>query len=1169
MSLRQSLSSVIRSVLVGSVLSLTLIAAAQDTTAAISGVVKDASGAVVAGAIVTFIDVDRNLEVRKTTTSREGTYNATALSLGNYKVRVQKPGFADETFQGIVLHVNDRLTLNADLRAGTDAQTVTVSAAQQNLNFEDATQAGLINGTQVTELVLSTRVYEQLVALQPGVAYSGGDSIYVGNTNPSGQSNVVNFSVNGARTSGNNWTVDGADNVDRGSNFTLVTYPSVDAIAEFKTLRNQYSAEFGRSASGQINVVTKSGTNDFHGNVYEFDRNDAFAANAVLNKLNTTPNGGTRKTASRPPLRYNDFGGTIGGPVLIPHLYDGRARKTYFFFSQESRRVITYTPVTLSGVPSVAERQGTFSTPVCTSVNFTTGACNTVGTQITQFSRTALAYAKDIFNNLPVPAADGTLLTAPYRNVYNQDQQIGRIDQSIGDKLQLVFRIINDKYPTVEPGGLFTGGGYPGVQTTHTTSDGRIYLGRFTYVASPKLVFDGGYAYSYNDIISDPVGLALNANSPDVAAIVKLPFQSTLARVPALTLTGGTGVTTFGPYRDFGRNHNGFLNVTRTVGTHTLHAGISYNHYNKNENNAGANAGSFGFTNAGQPSSAVAPNTLNYQQSFANFLTGFATSFSQASIDATPNLQVQQFETYFQDDWKVNQRLTLNLGVRYSKFNQPTDSNNQLTTFDPALYNPLNAPTVDKSNAGNLCVPGAACTGGVLPNPTASLINGISINRSDKTFGNSPYGNKIGKSDNLDFAPRIGFAVDVFGNGRTSLRGGYGIAYDSSLFGTYEQSIFQNRPSVFSPVFSNVSFDAPAPLATTPAQVVRATSPNYRTPYNQQWSLAVQQILPKGVNVEVAYVGNHQVHLIGLVDINQAAPGAFATAGLATAITSSNVGLLNQIRPYRGYSAINSVQPIFMGNYNSLQISGRKQFQHNSLIAANYTWSRALTNANADRTGAPQISSQPSAEYGRAAADRTHIFNANAVYGLPFFYQQRGLAGHMLGGWEVSGIFFANSGLPLNVTTGTIDPAGVGVVFGSSASGGRPDRIGDPNSASTQGGFPLPNGIHNRQRWYNPNVFAPVPAGQYRGGNNQRNDINGPGWWRADVGLFRNFRIVENVNLQLRGEAQNVLNHTNPDTISTGGIISSFTPLTAASTAGNVTGFRDKRVIQLGAKLVF
>ena len=252
-----------------------------------------------------------------------------------------------------MLHVNDALTVNQQLKTGNTTEQVSIQADAVQLNFEDATSAGLISGQQARELVLNNRNYEQLIQLQPGVSYGGAnDQLYVGSTVPSGSSNQVAFSVNGGRSTSNNWTIDGADNVDRGSGLTLLVYPSVDAIAEFKTLRGQYSAQFGRGASGQINVVTKSGTNDWHGSVYEFFRNDALNANGYFNNLN-------KIARSSSPLRYNDFGGIVGGPVDIPSLYKGKD-KTFFFFSYEGRRVIQYVGG-YSLVPTAADRTGDFT----------------------------------------------------------------------------------------------------------------------------------------------------------------------------------------------------------------------------------------------------------------------------------------------------------------------------------------------------------------------------------------------------------------------------------------------------------------------------------------------------------------------------------------------------------------------------------------------------------------------------------------------------------------------------------------------------------------------------------------------------------------------------------------------------------------------------------------
>ncbi len=336
------------------VMTLTLLsvgARAQDVTGSISGTIIDSSGASVKGASVTLTNTDRGQDIRKLFTNSAGFYTATSLPLGTYSVKVTSSGFKSELVTGLVLHVNDALTVNRTLVVGNAEDTISVTADQVQLNLQDATSAGLINSTQIDQLALITRNYESLINLQPGVAFGGAsDQLNRGPSSPTGGSSTVAFSINGGRTTSNNWTIDGADNVDRGANLTLYTYPSPDAIAEFKTLRGQYSAEFGRNASGQINVITKSGTNSIHGSAYEFLRNDFFDANGYLNN-----------TLKRPitKYRYNDFGFSFGGPVYIPKIYDGR-NKTFFFVSEEWLREVTYTTGT-AWVPTEAERTGDFT----------------------------------------------------------------------------------------------------------------------------------------------------------------------------------------------------------------------------------------------------------------------------------------------------------------------------------------------------------------------------------------------------------------------------------------------------------------------------------------------------------------------------------------------------------------------------------------------------------------------------------------------------------------------------------------------------------------------------------------------------------------------------------------------------------------------------------------
>src|ERR1700733_13951557 len=430
-----------------------VVAFAQETAGSISGIVTDSSGAVVKGATVVVTNTDRGQDVRTLTTGSSGFFTATSLPLGTYSVKITNAGFKTDTVTGLVLHANDALTVNRALVVGNQNEAVTVTADQVQLNLENATSAGLISGDQLNELVLNNRNYEQFLQLQPGVVWGGAnDQLYVGSTAPAGTSNTVNFSVNGGRNTSNNWTIDGADNVDRGANLTLLTYPSADAIGEVKTLRGQYSAEFGRSASGQIDVVTKSGTNRFHGSAYEFFRNDVFNANAWGNKLN-------QPVQARPKLRYNDFGGTIGGPVWIPHIYDGHD-KTFFFFSDEARRLVQYTTGTAL-VPTADERNGDFSNAyfqapgsttwqqgpvaVCTAFNTTNGTCSTYGSKVTNLSPTAQAYLKDIYKLIPTPPSaadiaaglDPHSLQATVPNTFNNNQIIVRIDQSFGTKLNL------------------------------------------------------------------------------------------------------------------------------------------------------------------------------------------------------------------------------------------------------------------------------------------------------------------------------------------------------------------------------------------------------------------------------------------------------------------------------------------------------------------------------------------------------------------------------------------------------------------------------------------------------------------------------------------------------------------------------------------------------------
>jgi hypothetical protein len=1103
-------------------------ASAQSITGSIAGTIQDPSGGGVPNATVTVTNTDDNAVLRTAKTDDSGNYSAPLLPIGRYNVTAEAAGFKKASRTRVELNVNDKLTINFSLEVGSITEQVTVQEAAVQVQTQTAEASNLISGTQIRELSLNNRNYEQLVTLMPGVSSGISDQIYIGVSNPSGQTNTVDFSINGARNSQNNWTVDGADNVDRGSNITLLNYPSVDALAEFKVLRGEYSAEFGRAGGGQINVVTKSGTSQFHGNAYEFVRNDAFAANNFLNNA-TRANLGSDGKAKVPPLRYNNFGYTIGGPVYIPHLYNTAKNKTFFFFSEEFRRVITY-GATQAIVPTTAELQGNFPSPVCT--NFAGGACQTTATQITNISPVAAAYIKDIFSKIPPGSSVDNTLFVPLRNVFNHRQELYKIDHIFSTKLAISGRYLTDKIPTIEPGGLFTGSALPGVSTTSTNSPGHSIVLRATATLSPTWLNEGGYAYSYGAIVSTVQGLVNPALSPDIK--VNLPFPVTLSRVPALTFTGGSSVTGFGPYQDFDRNHEIWDNVTKIWGAHTIKFGGEIFHYQKTENNGGPNVGSFAFAANGAPKGTTA-----FQQSFANFLLGNVSNFSQASLDLTPDVRSWQFGMYAQDDWRIRPNFTINIGLRYSLYRQPFDAKKQLTNFDPKLYDPAKAPQINPA------------TGNIVAG-TGDPLNGISINNT-----NSPFGSKVSNEDSHNFAPRIGFAWDPTGTGKTSIRSGYGIYYDSILFGIYEQNIFANPPFVNSINIPNTLLDNPtagSPTISLVPKALHGTPSNYKTPYTQQWSLDLQHQFGRSWVTDIGYFGSKGTHLIGIVDLNEVPPGLAQSSGLVppgTQFTSANTPLLNALRPFKGYTAINSIEPWFNSNYHSLQASLEKRFSGDSLITASYTYSKDLTDNRSDRSSAPQNSYNfHEGEYGLAQFDRRHIFTASYVYDLPFFRGQKGAAGHILGGWELSGITQIGTGLPLNpAINATLDPSGLGIL-GPSASSPRPDWVCNPNVG----------GARTRAQWFNTSCLVSPPAGQVTPGNAGRSIINGPGYNRWDFSIFKNIAFRESVRLQVRGEAFNVFNHTNPLGINT---------TVGATTYGQITSYHDPRIIQLGAKFYF
>lgn len=1200
----------IRVILVAlALLSFVPVALAQEVTAVLNGSVKDSNGAVISGATVTITEADKHVVVRTVTTNDSGEFSAPNLLSGFYDVTVEAPSFKKSLLSRVKLDVGQRRDVDVVLEAGNISESVLVTSTPVAVDATTATSSTVINGDQVRQLSINNRNFVQLVTLSPGVTNDLEDTVFTGTNNPDGTGvNRTLISVNGARSTQNTFTIDGADVTDRGSNLTIQAYPSVDSIGEFAVLRSLYPAESGRSGGGQVNIVTRSGGQQFHGSAFEFIRNEAFNANdfqtnrtpALAAALGRDDNGKIR----RRPFRYNNYGFTVGGPVYVLKFGEGndgiakRLARTFFFFSEEQRRDTRYPTLSTrtagGAVPSAQMKQGIFPIPICLSAtNATTCTqilpAGTALSSVTPVSNVAQQYINQIWNKVPNPTDAATLqLDFPTLNIAKFRQEIIRVDHTVNSHLNFFYRFEHDKIPTEDADGTIGGrSNLPFVNRTVSDSPGKTHTAQVIWTPNPNMIFEGRFTYGYGAIYIDTVGLLAKKVSP---IAVNLPYTSVRDTVPIVSVSGFNSLTGFSNYIDPSSKGNIAGNFTWIRNNHSMKFGMMVSRNTKMENAlSGTNQGQFSTFNntvasfSGTPACAratgVASNSINtLYQNWACFMMGKNVTFTQSKLDLTVDMRQKSIEWFAQDEWRVRSNLSLSYGVRYSYFGPPYDRNGVLANFDPSLWKASDAPIV--TGAGNRRVgSGNFCNG--------MIVNAQNVQTGPAAFNcrptASPFGKYVYEADKLDFAPRFGIAWDPFGKGTTSVRLGYGIYHEQVSLSAAEL-LALNPPFQETATQTITSMDQPIPVGSaipvvasaTPASI-RAIQTDFLTPYMQHWSLDVQHQFGSKTVVTIGYYGSKGTHLNGNTEYNDLPVGfalnsqcATGTAALqdpgvttvqcmtpGTALTATPT-IFDQIRPFRGYRSINVLETRYNSNYHSLQAFAQHRLSGASQLNFAYTWSKNLTdNQTSSVNAAPQDVNNIRAEYGRAVLDRRHVLTFNYIYELPFFATEKGLRGKVLGGWQVSGIGSYYTGLPFNVASSSYDPAGIGFIPAIIA-GGRPRLLCDPNE----------NAPHTVDQWFNKACFATqTPAGatgiQNVPGNAPRGAVDGPPTTRFDLSLSKYFRFTESTSIQFRAEAFNVFNHTNFRNLSTSRSIAN------EAVFGSVTSFRDPRVLQFGLKFLF
>lgn len=1179
----------------------------------ITGTVTDKQGAAIPGAQVTITQTSTGF-TSQTESNATGLYIFPALNIGTYDLKVTAKGFQTYIQHGMQLNISQVLRADVGMDVGSVNTTVEVSANALTVQADSNVVSTLISADQISEIATQNRNFAALAAIGLGAS-----SLMPDNNTPSSGAggSSFNFSINGLRQSHNIWLIDGGESDDRGSGGGLASMPSQDAIAQFEVLSSNYPPDYGISSGATISLGLKQGTKTFHGELWEFNRNTVYDANYFLNK---------QSNQARPGLNYNIYGFNIGGPVMIPHVYNSDRQKTFFFWNEEWRKIKqSPSPNTSNTLPAadfpVAGQSLQYVAPGFAS-NSKILVPKTVTDPAFLAKLTSLGLIPgNAFPNNTIPAAlidpnavaylatgvvpkpnlsNGQVLTTAPTPLNVRDDVV-RIDHRVTDKWQILGHYIHDSVTQTQGGPMigWSGGNYNTI-TSVVNNPANSAAVKLTGTISPNLLVEASFNYDGNviNIINSP-----NSQKPSDFTAGRF-YDNSSKNLPNMQWNGQYGGTqenpASGPWHNAAQDYEPKIDISYLHGKHSMKFGLSYNRYTKNQQLFGNPGGAYAFNtltggglydSSGNPViDPVTGKQVTYSgDPFMDMVLGLAGSFSQAQALPVRHYVNETPSAYIEDNWKVTPSLSLQLGFRYDALPHAWERGNNVSNFDPDQYLSSLAPSYIASTT-----PGVL-TGQMDPNgPGFATVNGARYYLNGiYVAGTNGAPRGLVTNDYGTLQPRVGFSDDLFGDGRTILRGGFGTFYErmqgNDIYNAATTAPFFNNPSA-----SNVYLTDPSTswvtgqTAAQPffAQSATTLAKRYPAPAVAQFSLGVQRELAPSVVAVVQYVGNLAWHQnierrINNYSLNtpmaiRAWNGDSSDASGTNNYPKTSPGVAQEqanpdyYRTYQGWAQITQQENTTNGNYNGFQVGVRAQNWHNLSGEVDYTWSHEIDLTNSDLQN---VSNPFNLKYDKGSGpyDKRQILSLNYIYKLPFFTTP-GLTHTLLGGWEIAGTAGLQSGgIVNNGNLGDLGPQ-LSIGYDTIGLGGgynnRPDVVGKIHYVKKQ------------KQWFDQSVFAaPTPA--WAGsltqgfGNASKDIVVGPGRVNFDTSLYKSFAITERAHFELRFESFNTFNHTEFNNI--GDSFQGFNSLpngapdlnSPKGSFGQVTSTFDPRTLELGGKFVF